>query len=148
MLFHQMSCRQFRSCLAISWGNEGWRRLLQTCPWCSSQRALLRPCSRGRTLPSPLSSIGHRPTLTLPQCLSVPVPGGRRMLYQGWTSDAVTWGQLEPSPLGRAPAAAAPGAQSRGSTTAGRCSPRDKAEPVTDYMLAGKTVRSVFVWTV
>lgn len=70
------------------------------------------------------------------------------MLYQGWTSDAVTWGQLEPSPLGRAPAAAAPGAQSRGSTTAGRCSPRDKAEPVTDYMLAGKTVRSVFVWTV
>lgn len=26
--------------------------------------------------------------------------------------------------------------------------PRDKAEPVTDYMLAGKSVRSVFVWTV
>lgn len=36
------------------------------------------------------------------------------MLYLGWTSDAVTQGQLEPSPLGRAPAAAAPGAQSRG----------------------------------
>lgn len=76
------------------------------------------------------------------------------MLYLGWTSDAVTQGQLEPSPLGRAPAAAAPGAQSRGCPGAegapqlGAAPPRDKAEPVTDYMLAGKSVRSVFVWTV